>query len=57
MAGEWRQPDESLDEYCDRVDREVREAGEAHHPLGFMILLYLVIVGIVGFTAWKVLWS
>jgi hypothetical protein len=47
MVGEPKQPGETWDEYCDRVDREVRAAGEKRYPLGFTILIYLLSAALV----------
>lgn len=47
MVGEPKLPHETWDEYCDRVDREVRAAGEKRYPLGFTLFIYLISAAVV----------
>lgn len=56
IRGKFRQPWETMDEYCSRVDREVREAGEVRYPLAGTILVYLIyilIAGVIGYLLWR----
>jgi len=54
IRGKGRQPWETPDEYYDRVDREVREAGEKRYPLGFTVFLLLLVAAIFGCIAWAI---
>lgn len=52
IRGKGRQPWEGYDEYCDRVDREVREDGEVRYPLGFTLYI-LIIIAVIGYLLWR----
>jgi hypothetical protein len=55
IRGKGRQPHESWDEYCSRVDDEVREAGEVRYGIGpvLFVTILIFIAACVGFMVWR----
>jgi cytochrome bd-type quinol oxidase subunit 1 len=53
LRGKGRQPWEGYDEYCSRVDDELREAGEYREPFWPYLLVYLFILACVGYPLWR----
>lgn len=54
IKGKGRQPWESYDDYCSRVDDEIREAGEDRSSSGWWVVPYfLAIVAVIGYLLWR----
>ena len=55
IRGKGLQPWESYDDYCSRVDDEIREAGEVRYGIGpvLFVTILIFILACVGYVTWR----
>lgn len=51
-TGDWKRPDETWDEYCARVDREIRAAGEQRNRGVGMAICAVSALAVILFILW-----
>lgn len=52
QPGDFRREGETYDEYCSRVDDELRAAGELRYPLWMTLAVYVVVLAIIAVNLW-----